>query len=78
MVCYKPPLKAVTVIRKNLRLDRGLPGDGLVDIPSIGAMLEDAGYDGPCEVEVFSADNCWRRDPDEVVEIIKQRFRTLV
>jgi len=63
---------------KDLRLDRGMPGDGVIDIPSIRAMAEDAGYSGPCEVEIFSAGNWWRRDPDEVIKIIKERFQTFV
>ena len=63
---------------KDLRLDRGMMGDGVIDIPAIRSMVEDAGYHGPCEVEIFSAGNWWCRDPDEVVEIIKERFRTAV
>ena len=53
-------------------------GDGVIDIPAIRSMVENAGYDGPCEVEIFSVNNWWRRDPDEVVEIIRERFRTAV
>ena len=63
---------------KDPRLDRGMMGDGVIDIPAIRSMVENAGYDGPCEVEIFSAGNWWRRDPDEVVEIIKARFQTAV
>ena len=63
---------------KDLRLDRGMMGDGVIDIPAIRSMVENAGYDGPCEAEILSADNWWRRDPDEVIEIIKERFRTAV
>ena len=63
---------------KDLRFDRGMMGDGVIDIPAIRSMVEDAGYHGPCEVEIFSARNWWRRDPDEVIEIIKERFRTAV
>ena len=63
---------------KDLRLDRGMMGDGVIDIPAIRTMVEDAGYRGPCEVEIFSANDWWRRDPDELVEIIKQRFKTAV
>ena len=63
---------------KDLRLDRGMMGDGVIDIPAIRSMVENAGYRGPCEVEIFSAGDWWHRDPDEVVEIIKERFRTEV
>ncbi len=60
---------------RDLRLDRGMPGDGVIDIPAIRRAVERAGYHGACEVEIFSARNWWRRDPDEVVRIIKDRFR---
>ena len=62
----------------DLRLDRGMMGDGVIDIPGIRKMVEDAGYDGPPEVEIFSAKNWWRRNPDEVIEVIKERFRQFV
>jgi sugar phosphate isomerase/epimerase len=58
----------------DLRLDRGMPGDGVIDIPRIRALVEGAGYSGHREVEIFSQDNWWRRDPDEVLEIIKARY----
>ena len=60
---------------RDLRLDRGMPGDGVIDIRAIRQAVESAGYRGACEVEIFSARNWWQRDPDEVVRIIKDRFR---
>jgi sugar phosphate isomerase/epimerase len=63
---------------RDLRLDRGMPGDGVIDIRAIRRAVEGAGYQGACEVEIFSARNWWRRDPDEVVRIIKDRFRECV
>jgi len=62
----------------DLRLDRGIMGDGVIDIPSIRKMVEATGYTGYREVEVFSAKNWWRRDPNEVVQIVKQRYHTCV
>jgi hypothetical protein len=41
-------------------------------------MVEAAGYGGHREVEIFSARNWWRRDPDEVVRIIAERYQTAV
>ena len=41
-------------------------------------MVEDAGYDGMREVEIFSARDWWRRDPEEVIATIKERYRTAV
>ena len=58
----------------DLRLDRGMMGDGVIDIRRIRRLVEATGYDGYREVEIFSERNWWRRDPDEVVEITKARY----
>lgn len=58
---------------RDMRLDRGMPGDGLIDFPGITDMVRQAGYQGPLEVEVFSALDWWKRDPDEVIEVVKAR-----
>lgn len=60
----------------DLLLDRGMMGDGVIDIPRIRSWVEAAGYAGPCEVEIFSAANWWKRDADEVVRISLERFQT--
>ncbi len=57
-------------------LDRGMMGDGVADLREIRARVEAAGYLGPCEVEVFSAQNWWKRDPGEVLDTMVTRFRT--
>lgn len=62
----------------DLRLDRGMMGDGVIDIPGIRTMVEAAGFDGMPEVEIFSARDWWRRDPDEVVRTAIERCRTAV
>ena len=58
----------------DLLLDRGMMGDGVIDIRQIHQWVADAGYDGLIEVEIFSADNWWRRPGDEVIETCKRRF----
>ena len=58
-------------------LDRGMMGDGVADLKAIRAAVEAAGYDGPCEVEVFSAQNWWRRDPADVLDACVERFRSV-
>ena len=58
----------------DLRLDRGMMGDGVIDIRRIRRLVEATGYDGYREVEIFSERNWWRRDPDEAVEITKARY----
>ncbi len=56
--------------------DRGMMGDGVIDLPHLLALVRAAGYRGPCEVEIMSAE-WWRRDPDEVVATCIARFRAL-
>ena len=63
---------------RDLLLDRGMMGDGVIDIARIRRWLDRAGYDGPIEVEIFSAKNWWRRDPAETVAIAKRRFAEYV
>lgn len=58
-------------------LDRGMMGDGVADLKAIRACVEDTGYDGLCEVEIFSAENWWKRDPNDVLDTIVRRFRTI-
>jgi sugar phosphate isomerase/epimerase len=58
----------------DLLLDRGMMGDGVIDIARIRALVEGAGYRGPIEAEIFSKSNWWRRDPDEVLRVVKQRY----
>lgn len=57
--------------------DRGMMGDGAIDILTIRAMVEAQGYDGLIEVEILSRD-WWARDPDEVLRIVKERFTAVV
>ncbi len=61
----------------DMLLDRGMMGDGVADLRAIRGWVEDAGYTGLCEVEIFSADNWWQRDPEDVLDIIVDRFRTV-
>ena len=46
---------------RDLLTDRGLMGDGCIDVRGIRAMVEAAGFDGFNEVEVFSTDY-WAMD----------------
>lgn len=59
---------------RDLRFDRGMPGDGLIDIPLIRGWMEAAGFTGPVEVEIFSKTGWWRRDPDDVMRTIVGRM----
>jgi sugar phosphate isomerase/epimerase len=59
---------------RDLLLDRGMMGDGVIDFRGFRAMIEAAGYTGPQEVEIFSRDNWWTKPGDEVVATCLARF----
>lgn len=62
---------------EDLLLDRGMMGDGVIDIPGIRRQVEAAGYRAFCDVEILSR-KWWQRDPDEVLRICLERHRTVV
>ena len=62
----------------DLLLDRGMMGDGVIDLKRIRGWVEVAGYDGLCEVEIFSQNDWWQRDPDEVLQTCIERHQTVV
>ena len=51
--------------------DRALPGEGVMDLPAIFEALEEGGYDGWFELEIFSSetypDSLLKLDPVELV-----------
>jgi sugar phosphate isomerase/epimerase len=57
--------------------DRGMMGDGMIDIKSIRAAVEAQGYAGYSEIEIFSND-WWAKPMDEVLRTCIERHRTLV
>ena len=63
---------------RDLLLDRGMMGDGVIDIPAVRREVEAQGFDGLCEVEIFSADDWWKRDADEVLATLVERGRNSV
>jgi len=58
--------------------DRGLPGEGVIDIPAIRRMTVEAGYAGGfAEVEILSH-RWWAEAPDLVLDEIKKRHATAI
>ncbi|MDP9758868.1 MULTISPECIES: sugar phosphate isomerase/epimerase family protein [Agrobacterium] len=56
--------------------DRGMMGDGVIDLKAFRAMIEAAGFSGPQEVEIFS--HRWQARPvDEVLSTVVERFKTV-
>ena len=58
--------------------DRGMMGDGVIELRKIRGWLEDAGYAGYAEVEIFSETNWWQRPGDEVLDTCMARHRSCV
>ena len=62
----------------DLLLDRGMMGDGVIDIPHIHAQVTAQGFAGDVEVEIFSAANWWKKDPDHVLTTVIERCAAAV
>ncbi|QCO03222.1 sugar phosphate isomerase/epimerase [Azospirillum argentinense] len=57
--------------------DRGMMGDGMIDIPMIRGWVEAIGFQGYSEVEIFSR-RWWARPLDEVLAVCVERHRSSV
>ena len=62
----------------DLLLDRGMMGDGVIDIPRIRGWVEAQGFAGYSEVEIFSEKNWWQREHGEVLDTCIARHKTVV
>jgi sugar phosphate isomerase/epimerase len=62
---------------KDILNDRGMMGDGVIDIKSVRAAVEAQGFAGYCEIEIFSTD-WWGRPMDEVLKTCIERHRSVV
>lgn len=58
--------------------DRGMMGDGVIDIPKIRGWMETQGFAGYSEVEIFSTGNWWQREAGEVLDTCIARHRSAV
>ncbi len=58
--------------------DRGMMGDGVIELRKIRGWLEDAGYAGYAEVEIFSENTWWQRPGDEVLHTCMDRHMRCV
>jgi len=62
---------------RDMLLDRGMMGDGVIDIPYFRRLVEKAGYKDCIEAEIFSAENWWKKPGDEVIRTCIERYRTV-
>ena len=59
---------------EDLLLDRGLMGEGCIDIRQIRGWVEEAGFDGYNEVEIFS-NRYWAMDQEQFLERVVEAYR---
>ena len=62
---------------RDMLLDRGMMGDGVIDIRQIRGLIEAAGYVGPVEVEIFSQQDWWRRSAEETLSTCAARLQAV-
>jgi sugar phosphate isomerase/epimerase len=61
----------------DLLMGRGMMGDGVIDNRMLRLAVDQAGYHGPIEVEIFNR-IIWDSDPDEVLKQMVDRFQAFV
>ena len=61
---------------RDLLMDRGMMGDGVVDLRALRGEVERAGYRGLVEVEIFSEQDWWRRSPQETLAACAERLQS--
>ncbi len=62
---------------RELLNDRGMMGDGIIELRKIRGWVEAAGFAGRIEVEIFS-EVWWARPADEVLDTCVARYREVV
>jgi sugar phosphate isomerase/epimerase len=61
---------------RDLLNDRGMPGDGVIELKKLRGLVEAAGYQGSIEIEIFS-DVWWSRPMEEVLDVCISRFKSV-
>ncbi len=58
-------------------LDRGMMGDGVIELDRISSCVRSAGFEGLTEIEIFSQEDWWTRPVGEVLQTSVERCRAL-
>jgi len=61
----------------NVLMNRGMMGDGVIELRRLRASVERAGWGGPIEVEIFN-DKVWDTPLDRLLPLMKERFLACV
>jgi sugar phosphate isomerase/epimerase len=56
--------------------DRGMMGDGVIDLRKLRRAVFDAGFQGPVETEIFSVENWWKRPMAETLGVVAARLKS--
>jgi sugar phosphate isomerase/epimerase len=62
---------------QNVLMNRGMMGDGVIELRRIRGAVERAGYVGPIEVEIFN-EAVWNTPLDTLLPLIKERYLACV
>lgn len=60
---------------RDMLLDRGMMGDGVVQLRRLRELVERTGFEGLVEVEIFSRDDWWQRPADDVLSTCAERLQ---
>jgi sugar phosphate isomerase/epimerase len=63
---------------RDLLNDRGMMGDGVIELQKIRGHMEVAGYAGFAEIEIFSESDWWKRSGEEVLDTCIARYKSCV
>src|SRR5438105_4102476 len=58
-------------------MNRGMMGDGVIELRRIRGAIERAGYVGPIEVEIFN-EAVWSTPLDALLPLVKERYLACV
>ncbi len=58
---------------KEVLMNRGMMGDGVIELRRMREAVDRAGWDGPIEVEIFN-EQIWAMPLDELLELTKARY----
>ena len=61
---------------RDLLNDRGMMGDGVIELKKVRGWVEAAGYTGFAEVEIFS-DTWWTVPAEKVLDMCVARYRSV-
>jgi len=58
---------------RDVLMNRGMMGDGVIELRTIRGEVERAHYTGPIEVEIFN-EGIWSLSVDEIIQLTRNRF----